>query len=106
MTAAIVISAAREAAFEVRDYEGPRAWRPSGKFHCRGIGKSNYLRIRRFADSDATGFVLNCGPGTVHLTYRRADGVEHVGPGTDYILPGQFREIGCGPGVEWMLEAA
>ena len=105
MTSAIVIAADVEAAFDVRDYEGLNAWRSSGKFHCTGIGKSNYLHIRRGSSAPTTGFVLNCGPGTVHVRYFKADEDMFVGPSTDYLLPGQFREIGAGPGVEWVLTA-
>ena len=106
--AAVVVSAEAPDAFEIRQYEGPSAWRPAGQFKCAALSKTSYLRLRRVGPG--AGFVLNCGPGTVHVTYRKAGENEFVGPTTDYLLPGQFREIGGGavakPGVEWALEAA
>ena len=102
MPAAVVVSAEAPDAFEIRQYEGPSAWRPAGQFKCAAVSKTSYLRIRRLGAG--VWFVLNCGPGPVHVTYRTGED-DFVGPTTDYLLPGQFREIGAGPGVEWMLEA-
>ena len=68
-------------------------------------------------DSDATGFILNTGIRQVSLEYwlRKAGPgatlgsvetiVKPVGPSTDTIPMGTFREIGAGPGVEWHVTA-
>ena len=59
------------------------------------------LRRRR----PGMGHVLNEGPYTVRLHYEHKG--QHVGPTTDYILPGEFKQLGIGGSVTWwFLEVA
>ena len=50
------------------------------------------------------GHVLNEGPHPVRLVYEYKG--ERVGPTTDYLLPGSYKELGIGPGVTWWFREA
>lgn len=83
-----------------------------------GVNKLNDLTLS-FGDGDicverisktATAFAMNTGIRQVSIEYRLVDDPEtglaintRVGATTDNIPMGQFREIGCGPGIQWWL---
>ena len=54
----------------------------------------------------AKGFILNCGPKLIHVHYSLEESGNPVGPETDYVQPGQFREIGAAKGVIWHVTEA
>lgn len=58
--------------------------------------------INRHKDG-VSGYILNTTPYVMEMTYVLKTTGDCVGPTSDVILPGQFREIGCGPGVEWQM---
>lgn len=64
------------------------------------------LYIKRI-DEEATGFVLNTGIRNLSCEYFLGDRDEptYVGPSTDTIPMGTFKEIGAGPGVTWKVTA-
>ena len=81
------------------------------------------IHIQRL-DRDANCYLMNCGPVVLHITYasiidsfgnrvtvvadqetpHTADYLQQVGPRWDFLMPGQFREIGAGPGVIWEIK--
>ena len=47
------------------------------------------------------GYAINEGPCTVQVRYRHKGAF--VGPRTDFIAPGQCKELGIGKNVEWVF---
>lgn len=63
------------------------------------LGPRDDTGVRRLRPG--MGHVLNEGPRPVRLYYTY-DG-KRVGPTTDYLAPGAFKELGLGPDVTWWL---
>ena len=79
------------------------------KMHTLGVNKQNDITLD-FGNGDliierrnpsAVGMILNTGIRNISLEYELVKDKELVGPSTDTIPMGQFKEIGAGPGVLW-----
>ena len=80
--------------------------------HQLGVGKVNDVTLD-FADGDlfierrnpdAVGMILNTGIRQVSLEYWLLGNQKQVGPSTDTIPMGTYREMGMGPGVQWRVK--
>ena len=78
---------------------------PIGDDYETHLGTGQVETLRR-EDVDAKGYILNCGPKTLHVHYSLEATGEQVGPETDYVYPGSFKEIGAAKGVLWHIEEA
>ena len=59
------------------------------------------MRLSRV--QDGTAFLLNLGYKPLRLSYYVKDKALPVGPKHEYLMPQQFRELGLGPGIEWVV---
>ena len=95
MTTTVVIVSEEDGLFLVETPHRSDPLRQWDVAHCHG----HEVAIRRA--KDGRGYVISQGPGTIRLRYEW-DGAA-VGPRTDYLLPGQCKELGIGKGVAWRL---
>ena len=107
MTTAIVITTPFEDAFRMQhgipDPEEGRftadMGEPAPRYSHMHISGGMPLSVWRVQDGPRA-YALNGGPKTVQVSYlipHRTTGVVAVGPASDYIAPGQFKEIGAAP---------
>ena len=93
-------------AFAVRDHRNC----PDGDFHHVGQYESFCVMdgqcIKRSTDG-AVGFIVNTSADTLQVMYSPLDHRISFGPGTDFILPMEAKEIGAAPeSVLWRVRRA
>lgn len=107
MTTAIVITAPCEDVLRTQHgFPEPEEGRftadmgtPAGKYNYLHVAQGMELSVWRVQDGPRA-YALNVGPKTVQVSYRiphQTVGTVAVGPASDYIAPGQFKEIGAAP---------
>ena len=85
------------------DGDGPGgSVEPAGAWDETCISRHHGKRLVRL--HPGRGYVINEGPETLRLFYTHKG--RRVGPISDFLAPGQCREIGIGEGVKWEFEEA
>ena len=67
------------------------------------IGGTSHVRRQ---NDNARGFIMNLGPKLLRMSYWIEESQKDVGPTTDFIAPGQLKEIGAAKGVIWSIHEA
>ena len=111
MTTKVLIFSTQQSSSEAAFEASPNLNADPESFHTISddyethIGGGGRCTIRR-VDERAKGYILNCGPRPLHVHYSLAETGMSVGPTTDYVYPGSFKEIGAAAGVLWHIDEA
>ena len=100
MTAEVLIASAEAGVSEIRHHNSGIS-EDAVPLKPYFISRGCPLRISR--KTSGRGFIINSSDHVFRMEYQLKEGDVQVGPRADYIPPGGCKEIGAGPGVDWLV---